>query len=489
MMGSSDNYDVVIVGNGVIGYSIAYELAKRSGGLKIAVCGPAHRRGAASVAAGAMLNTFGEVTKLTLASAAGQAKFDLCRRALDRWPSWLDELKQVSKDPTLDRTLTHGTTVVFNAKSGLLDDQNFAALQTAFMKFDEPYEEIAPQDVPGLSPLPDARPLRALHMPREGAIDARVVIGGLEAAAAASGVTSVDCEVADIVTQGSRTTGVTLRDGMTIGSGTVILAAGAFSGPFTRIFEPGSVPIMWAGRGIALMTRRTEGPGFGHVVRSPTRAGNCGLHVVPFGDGREYYGATNLLYADPIDKPDMGMSEFLLTCARQQLDRKLFYADIESWLVGNRPLTIDGFPLLGRTSVDGFLMATGTYRDGFHCSPVIAQLVTDDLLGVGSLADAVPHFVPQRPPIELMTPQEALEELIFATISSSYEFGTTLPGWHVESDPFDEHYRRAVEHYYSVLDTPVGLLPEILLHNIWGPDIATSRMTTYLNAAARCYRS
>jgi glycine oxidase len=97
-MGSSDNYDVIIIGNGVIGYSIAYELARRSGELRIAVCGPAHRRGAASLAAGAMLNTFGEVTKATLASAAGQAKFELCRRALDRWPSWLEELKEASGD-------------------------------------------------------------------------------------------------------------------------------------------------------------------------------------------------------------------------------------------------------------------------------------------------------------------------------------------------------------------------------------------------------
>jgi len=488
-MGSGDNYDVVIVGNGAIGYSIAYELARRSGDLSIAVCGPAHRRGAASVAAGAMLNTFGEVTKQTLTSPAGQAKFDLCRRALDRWPSWLDELKQASGQSDLDRTLTHGTTVVSNTRSGMLDNQNFAALQAAFTKFNEPYEEIDPQDVPGLCPLPDARPLRALHIPREGAIDARAVVGGLEAAAAASGVTTVDCEVTGAITQARRVTGVTLHNGSEIESGTVILAAGAFSGQFIRLFEPGSIPIMWAGRGIAIMTRRTEGPGFEHVVRSPTRAGNCGLHVVPFGDGREYYGATNLLYVDAIDKPDMGMSEFLLTCAREQLDRKLFYADIEKWIVGNRPLTIDGFPLLGRTSIDGFLIATGTYRDGFHCSPVIAQLVVDDLLGAGSLAETVPHFVPERPPIELMTAQEALEEVIFAQISSSYEFGTTLPGWHVETDPFDEHYRRAVERYYSVLDRPYGLLPEILVHNIWGPDIATSRMTTYLNAAARCYRS
>jgi glycine oxidase len=489
MMRYSDNYDVLIVGNGTIGNSIAYELAKRSGELSIAVCGPAARRAAASVAAGAMLNTFGEVTRHTLASVAGQAKFELCRRALDRWPSWLEELKQASGNPELDRTLTKGTTVLFNTKSGLLDNQNFNALLAALEKFDEPYEEIDPQDVPGLMPVPEARPLRALHMHREGAIDARELLRGLEAAAAAQGVTSIDGEVADIITQGGRATGVALRDGTNLSAGTVILAAGVFSGPLTRVFEPGSVPTMLAGRGIAMMMHRADEAGFRHVVRTPTRAGNCGLHVVPFGDGREYYGATNIPRDEPIDKADLGMSEFLITCAREQLDQRIFFLDIQKWLVGNRPMSIDGFPMIGRTSIDQLLVATATYRDGFHSSPAIAQLVADDLLGVGSLAEQLPHFAPQRPPIELMTAKEAVDELIVTAVSGSYESGVTLPGWHVGSELFEAHYRQAAERFYSALDRPIGLLPEILLTVIWEPDLENHRITRYLNAVQRYYQS
>jgi glycine oxidase len=488
-MGSSDNYDVIIIGNGVIGYSIAYELARRSGELRIAVCGPAHRRGAASLAAGAMLNTFGEVTKATLASAAGQAKFELCRRALDRWPSWLEELKEASGDPDLDRTLTRGTTVLLNAKSGVLDNQNFSALEAAFTKFNEPYEEVDPQAVPGLSPLPEARPLRALHVAREGAIDARAVLGGLEAAAAARGVSSVDCEVTGILTHRGRATGVTLGDGASIASDAVVLAAGSFSGPLTTgLFEPGSVPLMFAGRGIAMMTRRATESGFEHVVRTPTRSGNCGLHVVPFGDGREYYGATNIIYDDPADTADFGFSEFLMNVAREQLDQRIFFADIQQWLIGNRPVAIDGFPLIGRTSIEALLVATATYRDGFHCSPIIAQLMADDLLGVNCVVDELPYFVPERAPIELMTAQEAMEELIFSAVSGSYEMGVSLPGWHLGTEPFDQFYRQAVERYYSVLDTPVALLPEVLLSVIFTPDLEKHRVTAYLNAAAQRYR-
>jgi glycine/D-amino acid oxidase-like deaminating enzyme len=483
----SSKIDTVIIGNGVIGYSIAYELAKRARDLRIAVVGPSGRGGAASAAAGAMLNTFGEVTKNTLRSAAGEAKFELCHRALDRWPSWLEELKQASGDPDLDRSLSHGTTVLYNTKSGFLDDKNFKAFQEALVKFAEPHEEIDPEDIVGLRPAPDARPLRAIHVPREGSIDARAVLAGLEAAAAGLNVVTVDREVVEILTQGGKATGVALGDGTTVEADTVILSAGAFTGQLTKIFEPGAVPLMLAGRGIAMLTRRASEPGFEHVVRSPTRAGACGLHVLPMGDGVEYYGATNDVYGQPSHLADFGMSQLLMQFAIDQLDKRLYFADIERWLVGNRPVALDGFPMIGRTSINGLLIVAGTYRDGFHCSPVLAQLVVDDLLGVGSLAAELPHFVPERAPIQIMTPDESAKELVLQAVSGTYEGGVSLPGWHVDSEVLDVHYRTAVERYLSVFDEPTALLPEVFLHVIFDPEFERHPVTEYLRAASARY--
>jgi glycine oxidase len=485
-VGSSATYDVVLIGNGVISYSIAYELSKRSPGLRIAVCGPAQRPGAASVAAGAMLNTFGEITRHTLGSAAGQAKFDVSRHALDRWPAWLAELKEASGDQDLDATWTRGTTVLLNAKSGVLDNLNFNAFEAALAKFGEPYEEIDPLSVPGLMPLPDARPLRAIHIPREGAIDARAVLRGLEKAAAAGGVTTIDGQVTRILSRENRAAGVVLADGTTVCGGTTIVAAGAFSGKLLEAtFAPGSIPLMFAGRGVAFTTTRTE-RGFENVVRTPTRAGNCGLHMVPFGDGREYYGATNIAYGAPGQLADLGMSEFLIRVARQQLDTGLFFADIE-WKVGNRPMAIDGFPLLGRTSIDDLVVVTGTYRDGFHCSPVLADLAADDVLDGKRMSKELPLFKPERAPIELMTAEQGIDELIDSAYAGSWEVGVSLPGWHTGLDPFDAHYRQSMDRFYSVLDRPAGLLPEILLSFIWEPDLRNHRVVQYLNAANTYY--
>lgn len=486
-MGSAETYDVVLIGNGVISYSIAYQLSKRAGGLRIAVCGPASRSGAASTAAGAMLNTFGEITRNTLASPAGRSKFEVCLRALDRWPSWLAELKEDASDPELDRTLTHGTTVVLNSRSTVLDDRNFAALRSALAEFDEPYEEVDPSDVAGLTPHPEARPLRALHIPREGAIDARAVLRGLESAASANGVTAVDAAVTEIVVQDGRAIGARLADGTTLHGGTVILAAGAFSGVLLDgLFAPGSVPLMYAGRGISFLAQRSGDRLFEHVVRTPTRSGNCGLHMVPLGDGREYYGATNVINDAPGSLADLGMSEHLLKIARDQLDQRLYFADIE-WKVGNRPVAVDGFPLIGRTSVDGLVVVTGTYRDGFHCSPILAQMVADDVLDDVSVGKELPLFAPERAPIENLTPEQTVEDVITTAVAASHEFGVVLPGWHIGLEPFEAHYRQAMDRFNAALDRPAAVPADVLTTSIWEQDLGASRLVRYLNAANSFY--
>lgn len=478
--------DVLIVGNGVIGLSIAYELAGRADGSRVLVCGPGHRTGAASAAAGAMLNTFGEVTKYTLLSSAGEAKFQLCLDALDRWPSWLERLTADSAEPALDRAYVAGTTVISNSVSGRLDDDNYAAFRAALTKFAEPHEEIDPRDVPGLNPVPQARPLRAVHVPREGAIDARRVLAALESATAALGVERDEREVAAILTEGDRVTGVRLADGTTVHAGTVVVSTGAFSGALLdAVLPPGAMPMMLAGKGIAALTRRTEGSGFSGVVRTTTRAGACGLHVVPLGDGVEYLGATNALYEQPQRLADLGQSEFLMLCAYEQLDLAIYKSDIERWLVGNRPATVDGYPLIGRTSVAGLVVATGTYRDGFHCSPVIARLVADDLLGEAAIADRLPVFAPERPPIRTLTPEDSVEEFAMQAVSGGFEDGLRLPAGYGGTSALDDHYRRVARAYYERFDTSVSLNMDVLLTAVFSPDPDQHPVTRYLEAARR----
>ena len=54
-------YDFTIIGNGIIGSFIAYNLLKKKNLSNLALIGPKKRTGSASIASGAMLNVFGEI--------------------------------------------------------------------------------------------------------------------------------------------------------------------------------------------------------------------------------------------------------------------------------------------------------------------------------------------------------------------------------------------------------------------------------------------
>ena len=48
---------------------------------------------------------------------------------------------------------------------------------------------------------------------------------------------------------------------------------------------------------------------------------------------------------------------------------------------GLRPIPADGIPLVGKTAFPGLFVATGTYRNGMLMAPLVAQVVTAELLG------------------------------------------------------------------------------------------------------------
>jgi glycine oxidase len=52
----------------------------------------------------------------------------------------------------------------------------------------------------------------------------------------------------------------------------------------------------------------------------------------------------------------------------------------DAW-AGLRPGSPDGLPILGKTSLPGYCMATGHYRDGILLAPVTALVMTQLLTG------------------------------------------------------------------------------------------------------------
>jgi hypothetical protein len=142
----------------------------------------------------------------------------------------------------------------------------------------------------------------------------------------------------------------------------------------------------------------------------------------------------------------------------EQFDHHLAACHVQRWLGGARPVTADGFPLIGGCLIDGLVFATGTHRDGFHCSPVTSSHIADTVLGSGT-DDRFDCFTPERPPIEVMPTQQAIAEAVDHETDTRYEYGLTLPYW-LDEDDVRFHVQQRVRQVYENLGT--ALLPEIV---------------------------
>jgi glycine oxidase len=456
--------DILIIGNGALGMFLAEELATRGVG-SVAVVGPREREMGASQAAGAMLGCFGEVTTETLRTAPARTKFEMTRSAHGLWPEVLQRLEADAAASQAPLRVAHDTYLILNT-CGWLDSANFAAVISALGDYGETVEEVDPGEIAGYRPRADQRALRAVHLPGEGAIDSRRVLAAVEARIASAGFILADQTAEALLAADGSICGVRLADGSRIESGTVVVAAGVGSEALMRtvLAEPESMPV-FAGRGFAAVGRRVAGSPFESVVRTTNRAFACGLHVVPLGDGREYLGATNGVFRQPMASVPLHDVHFLAQCAMQQLDEAIGVHEIEQWRVGSRPVTLDGFPLIGWSGFPGLYLMTGTYRDGFHCAPLLAAHVANELQGKDGLID--PMFAAVRTLIPTRTVEQSIEEYVQHCLAGWFESQALSNA----ATPWLAHnYRRQAKEFYDWLGIDYGLGPDIVAYALGGPE-------------------
>ncbi|AJP00913.1 hypothetical protein TU94_04935 [Streptomyces cyaneogriseus subsp. noncyanogenus] len=422
------SHDVIVVGNGALGSSIAFELARR--GIDVARIGGQARRHAASTAAGAMLGCFGEVTEPLMSTEHGRSKLALDHQARGLWPGWLDELSACAGDDS--GLLTADGTVVFlnSVGTAAIDSTNFAVIESALAQHDEPYESLDVADIDWMRPNELFRPLRALFMPREHAVDTRRLFEKLDAALVKARGTVVEEHVTSLLTDGDTVTGVVLADGRVLTARHVVVAAGAHSVNLLAGLEDvhRRIPPMVSGYGVSALVRTHDRSLPRSVLRTPNRALACGLHCVPRGDGLLYLGATNIISDAPRDQADLRDLKFLVDCSIDQLHTDLEQAALVATQVGNRPIPADGYPLFGATGVTGLWMASGTYRDGLHQSPLLAREMADLIeKGTGQVRELA-DFAPVRAPLAPGTRDQVVANAVAHMIATGYERKWSLTG-------------------------------------------------------------
>jgi hypothetical protein len=109
--------------------------------------------------------------------------------------------------------------------------------------------------------------------------------------------------------------------------------------------------------------------------------------------------------------------------------------------------------------VQNLYLLTGTYRDGFHCSPLLAEYVAAELTGRTPTREN--PFNPARVPIATMTVDESINEWVLHYITGAYENAMNLPKF-MYVDDFAAVIEPRARRLYDQLDTAHGLPPEML---------------------------
>ena len=155
-----------------------------------------------------------------------------------------------------------------------------------------------------------------------------------------------------------------------------------------------------------------------------------------------------------------GIVHFLLECGIEQIHPTLYRSNLLTTRTGNRPVTTDGFPMIGETSWEGLYVLTGTYRDGFHKSPVLAQIMAEEILG--EEATWQHDYQPERSLIPTLTKEESIKDYLAHLIAAYYEHG-----WRAPKISDQEATRRIAEEkiraFYDKHGVEYGISAEILL--------------------------
>ena len=352
--------DIVIIGGGVVGCSIAYQLAKQ--GVHAVVLERMRFGGGASGA------TAGVISPLWHVDPAVEAMWRLGLRSLELFPGLAAELSEAGVDPEFRQTGVLKLAFTGGQMEELCDGltwQSGLGMDVTWLEPDEVTER-----------EPEVNPeiLGGVFSPREGYVRGQRLVDALVHAASRLGAEfHQGIEVMGLRRQGGRVTGVDTAAG-SIDAGQVVLASGPWSGiPAKWLRDEGTpaVPVRPV-KGERILLRK---PGF--LPRSPVR--NFEGYVVPRVDGSVLVAATR----------DEGRFDEIVTAAgvRQMIAAAVLsfpsLADAEfiSGRAGVRPATSDGMPVLGPVpGMDGFSIAAGHDAVGIMLSPGTAELMAQYLL-------------------------------------------------------------------------------------------------------------
>lgn len=455
-------FDCIVIGNGSIGLAIADELSRKtSESFKISIFGKKTRDGSASLAAGAMINVFGEIEYDSLKSNAGMTRFKMLLKSKDLWTNHIKYLKSKTKTKL---KYSKGTYILNNSSADELDDKNFQAIESALKLFKEKFSYVKSSDIKGYNPKQRSRSFKNLYIPNEGFISsAKDLLDSYD---------SILEIKKNIVFQRSFVSKVIIKNnkkividekGNKFECKFLIIASGSYANKIIKQIKQikNNVPDLFFGTGNAIIASAEKNITPKFVIRTPNRGMACGLHVVPLKKNYIYIGASNRISDIPNNKPLISTVMTLQNSLIKEVNQAYGGLKIKKICVGHRPTTTDTFPLLGETRVKGLYIASGTKRDGLSMSLFIAKCISNSILNLRNNFIFPKMFKPERKIIHTMNLKEGIEKSVKHRVSAAYQHDLELPKTETE-ETFRNGIVSEVKKIYAKCKLKKGVSPEIL---------------------------
>lgn len=364
-MARTSSADVAVIGGGIMGASIAWQLALRGAG-RITLFERA------TIAAGAS----GKTGALLRRHYTNEPEARLAQLSHQIFRNWQDVVGGDCGYVPAGIVITLPTGPGCERNIELLHRnvafQNQLGIESRVITADELHELQRFARVDDIA--------AAAYEPTSGYVDAVAATRSMAIAARKAGALIKEgCRVHRIVTAGGRVTGVETDDGL-VPAGTVVCAAGPWS---TALLATAgvAVPITALRVQIAILHRPLElhEP---HVVYIDAAAG---MFCRPWAPGRTLVGIAGGEQHDAVDPdhyderndPDYPAAAIAAVSRRMPAMARAAYLHGHAGLYDMTP---DAHPIIGNTGVEGLYVAAGFSGAGFKKGPAVGQCLTELIL-------------------------------------------------------------------------------------------------------------
>ncbi|MGH2574623.1 MAG: glycine oxidase ThiO [Ignavibacteria bacterium] len=349
------NDKISIIGGGIIGLSLGWQLAKRGRDVEIF-----ERDDGARSAAWASAGMLAPQAELGFEEIE---LFNLCRISLKLFHQFVEQLY---KDSGINLEVDKCGTLMVGFDRD--DKERLKRLFDFREKVGVPAKWLSGTEAREIEPLLSPNCSSAIWIEEDAQIDNRKLLEALKTAYInCGGKFYENHEIDNVKIKNGKIEGVHVH-GIDINFDTVIVCAGSWSKMIEGIPE-NLLPPVRPVKGQIISLKSEDSCRLSHALR------NDNVYLVPKNDGRLVIGAT-VEEAGFDTKPTAGAVKDLLEDAWQAVPA-IHDLKIESVDVGLRPGSRDSAPIIGDTEIEGLYFATGHYRSGVLLAPVTAYELSE----------------------------------------------------------------------------------------------------------------